>query len=123
MIYFKNKIGVLITSCELDEAKNEMNPCVFVNYHNQKVGKFMIDGLHIDKSSLDSSYADNKISELARATSAAYPYFSATKIKDKFFVDGGFLFNNVDILTTNFLLSQNIDIKNIKVFSVGNCPT
>jgi hypothetical protein len=43
--------------------------------------------------------------EIARASSAAYPFLAATAINGIDYVDGGFLFNNVDILTLNFLLS------------------
>ena len=48
---------------------------------------------------------------MARSSSAAYPFLSATVINGSAFVDGGFLFNNVDILVTNFLISQGYKVK------------
>ena len=53
----------------------------------------------------DTNFQDTKLSEIGRASSAAYPFLAATVIKGSQFVDGGFLFNNADIICLNFLLN------------------
>lgn len=68
-------------------------------------GKQNIIGIH-PQIEIDTSYESVKLRDIARASSAAYPFFAAAVINGTPFVDGGFLFNNVDILVTTFLLSQ-----------------
>lgn len=63
-----------------------------------------ISGLHPSKE-LDSNFKSVYVKDVARSSSAAYPFLAATVINGSGFVDGGFQFNNVDILVTNLLIS------------------
>ena len=67
-------------------------------------GSIYIRGLR-PETMINTEFRDVYIKDIAKASSAAYPFLSATEIKGHYFVDGGFLFNNVDILVTHFLLN------------------
>ncbi|KAL4487244.1 hypothetical protein ABPG72_017963 [Tetrahymena utriculariae] len=112
------KSNVLITSCEIQN--NELIPVVFTKLNNL-CGKQNIIGIH-PQIEIDTSYSSVKVRDIARASSAAYPFFAATVINGSPFVDGGFLFNNVDILVTTYLLGRGYKKQNIKMLSLGNAP-
>ncbi len=87
-----------------------MKPVIFAKIIQKKkigektdfCGKIDIVGMH-PHNIIDLNYKNAYIKDIARASSAAYPFFAATNINNKEFVDGGFLFNNVDILLVNLL--------------------
>lgn len=111
--------NLLITACQIDQSN--LRPNVFVKFKKQTVGRLEVNGLRPSKI-VDTSFADVQIRRLTRASSAAYPYFSSTEINGLNFIDGGYLFNNTDLLTINFLLTQSVDLSEIKILSLGNSP-
>ncbi|EGR28689.1 patatin-like phospholipase family protein, putative [Ichthyophthirius multifiliis] len=98
-----------------------MCPVVFIKTP-KKCGKSEIYGMHANPE-VDQAFQNTKIRDIARASSAAYPFFAAKIINEKQYVDGGFLFNNVDILLLNLLKQDGFLPEKIKILSLGNAPS
>jgi hypothetical protein len=73
--------NVLITSCALEGGK--MRPYIFVKFTKENgeivSGRSLVKGLRPSRT-IDNSCEGVKVREIARASSAAYPFIAATEI-------------------------------------------
>lgn len=123
-ISFKDAQGsFLITGSKVN--KDVCTPFVFTSFKGEK-GAYSVTSNPKEQDFFiyqkeDILPDDFKIADIARITSAAFPYFNVyDKIKDHTFVDGGFTFNNPSFLALKYLQEiRKIDPKNISMISLG----
>lgn len=113
----------LITVCKQDIAQNKLIPYCFTKFNNLcELNRITInltgDVVEFHPEPLQNlSIGDVEAWEVARATSAAYPFFKPKKIGNVCFVDGGYQFNNRSFLALEFIRKKTLlaDAREINV--------
>lgn len=100
---------VIISTCLMNQVNGPINysPAIFTNIENiSRLMEVRINNYtHNNNEILDFVNSDigdcsnYRLSDIALATSAAFPYLPPVKVHDHCYIDGGFYFNNIDFLT------------------------
>lgn len=119
------KGNFLINGSELNEKDEHTTPFAFCSYKDKKEA-YSVEGSVKEQDFFkfvhrDIIPKDFLLRDIAKITSAAYPYFSIFEGIPKFkFMDGGFSYNNPGYLTLKYLEEvRNFKLEDIFMLSLG----